>query len=56
MGDGNYNSTKLHLNNNLMEMVYAWMVNHIHEHQGIMSNFEMINCTKNITINKTKNM
>jgi len=37
MGDGSYNSTKLHLNiDNLMEMGYAWMVNHIHECQGII--------------------
>jgi hypothetical protein len=47
MGDGSYNSTKLQLNNdNLMEMGYAWMVNHIYEHQGVMSSFEMIECTK----------
>jgi hypothetical protein len=43
MGDRSYNSTKLHLNiHNLMEMGYAWMVNHIYKRQGIMSSLEMI--------------
>jgi hypothetical protein len=47
MGDGSYNSTKLHLNiNNLMEMGYALMVNHIYEHHGVMNNLEMMEYTK----------
>jgi hypothetical protein len=32
-GDGNYNSTKLHLNiDDFMEMRYTWMLNHIYKH------------------------
>jgi hypothetical protein len=43
MGDRSYDSTKLHLNiHNLMEMGYAWMVNHIYKRQGIMNSLEMI--------------
>ncbi len=29
-----------------MEMGYAWMVNHIYEHQGVRGSLEMIECTK----------
>ncbi len=47
--DGSYNSIKLHLNiDNLMGMGYAWMVNHLYEHQGFMSSLEMIECTKKL--------